>query len=300
MKVNKLNYEAFALEYLEGTLSSQEMKAMEQFLLINPAIQAELEEMKDFLVLTSEPVVFANKKQLLKTPSRDKAVWMNPWRWSIAASMLLLVAFLCYPKEQTIDPIATIPSIENKSGNTLSNNPTNAVLNSQKDTNEEVSSITAHLEVADIKSQIEKVTPEKSVQQKIKNQTVAINKVIEIIADNSAPIPSLIREEPTEVVADQETNKVLTDHQEVQSKERAKATNKIDFLETNSIALLKVPTDIHSSVINSSAISFIRDTSNRMAKVETQKRRTFKSLIGKLPGTAKGIKISIIPSFFTD
>lgn len=44
MKINKLNYEAYAIDYLEGALSAEDRKAFEAFLKKNPGIKQELDD----------------------------------------------------------------------------------------------------------------------------------------------------------------------------------------------------------------------------------------------------------------
>lgn len=290
MKINKLNYEAFALEYLEGTLSSEQMEAMEQFLSKHPAIRAELEGMKDFLVLKPEPIVFDNKKQLLKTPSRDRIVWMSPWRWSAAASILLLIAFMFYPKEKAIDPIVTVPTKENP----METDPIKSIPNSQENTIEKESSAIDLIAVEEVIQPTEELATKEPFQPKNKKQTATNNKRAERVANYKTPIQSVINDQPTKVVAHQiAINDQLANTQPVDVKNRQREIIPIDLLEPTDIALLNVPMDIDRSAIN-----FIAATSSLIAKVETPEKRTLKNLMGKLPGN--GVKISIIPSFFTD
>lgn len=44
MKINKLNYEAYAIDYLEGTLSAEDRKAFDAFLKQNPSVKQELDD----------------------------------------------------------------------------------------------------------------------------------------------------------------------------------------------------------------------------------------------------------------
>jgi len=44
MKINKLNYEAFAIDYLEGTLSADDRKAFDAFVREHPEVKAELDD----------------------------------------------------------------------------------------------------------------------------------------------------------------------------------------------------------------------------------------------------------------
>lgn len=91
MKITKLNYEVFALDYLEGNLSELQELEMLDFLKENPAIEAELLALQGFEPVAPETIVFENKAALLK---KEKVVFLSPfWRrsLSIAAAILLLL-----------------------------------------------------------------------------------------------------------------------------------------------------------------------------------------------------------------
>ncbi len=65
MSINKINYEQFALDYLEGNLSGDALRDMELFLAENADIKKELEELELFY-LEEENIIYADKKKLLK------------------------------------------------------------------------------------------------------------------------------------------------------------------------------------------------------------------------------------------
>ncbi len=65
MSINKINYEQFALDYLEGNLSGNTLKEMELFLSENADIKKELEELELFY-LEEEEVIYNGKEYLLK------------------------------------------------------------------------------------------------------------------------------------------------------------------------------------------------------------------------------------------
>jgi len=57
MTITKLNYEVYALDYLEGTLSKEHEQAMERFLLGHPEIAMELEAMREVVPLIPDPLI---------------------------------------------------------------------------------------------------------------------------------------------------------------------------------------------------------------------------------------------------
>ena len=93
--INKSNYEAFALDYLEGTLSATERREMEVFLQKNPVVAAELAEMKEIVTLVpDESIVFDNKNALLKAEEGARVIPMHRKNWfrlSLAAAAMLLL-----------------------------------------------------------------------------------------------------------------------------------------------------------------------------------------------------------------
>ena len=92
MTINKFNYEAYALDYLEGNLSVEMAEEMERFLSGHPMIEAELADMMEVVILEPDTsIVYEHKEALLK---EEKQVWINP-QWGrplmSAASILLLI-----------------------------------------------------------------------------------------------------------------------------------------------------------------------------------------------------------------
>jgi len=76
MKINKDNYELYFINFLEGHLSPSEHEELMAFLILNPNLKDELEEMKSFFAKENpafENVTFKNKENLKKSIS-DKPV----------------------------------------------------------------------------------------------------------------------------------------------------------------------------------------------------------------------------------
>lgn len=70
MKINRDNYELFFINYLDGQLSDVEVEEVKAFLIINPDLQEELEEMKSFtLSAETEKISFPQKNKLKKSVS---------------------------------------------------------------------------------------------------------------------------------------------------------------------------------------------------------------------------------------
>lgn len=65
MKINRHNYELFFIDYLDGNLSDQEIRMIEDFLLINPDLRPELEGTEK-IILNPENIEYLNKNNLKK------------------------------------------------------------------------------------------------------------------------------------------------------------------------------------------------------------------------------------------
>ncbi|MEM9887389.1 MAG: hypothetical protein AAF849_15955 [Bacteroidota bacterium] len=99
MLINKSNYEFFAIDYVEGTLSAQELRAMQAFLRAHPDIEAELVALKAnlFAFEADENIVYENKQRLLKKEEVAVIVPMRARAWykfaAAAAVAILLIGF---------------------------------------------------------------------------------------------------------------------------------------------------------------------------------------------------------------
>ena len=67
MKINRMNYEAFVMDYIEGTLDNQSKIEMQRFLQEHPDVRQEIEEVKAFAMPELEPLSFPHKADLVKT-----------------------------------------------------------------------------------------------------------------------------------------------------------------------------------------------------------------------------------------
>lgn len=67
-KININNYEIFAIDYIEGNLSTDDKIAFEEFLKYNPEIKAEIDDLADFNIDQQEDISFEKKYKLKKSP----------------------------------------------------------------------------------------------------------------------------------------------------------------------------------------------------------------------------------------
>ncbi len=65
MEINKINYEEFFLDYLEGNLDKSAVQKFEAFLAINPKLKVDFLP-EDLTPLISEPIIYSNKTSLKK------------------------------------------------------------------------------------------------------------------------------------------------------------------------------------------------------------------------------------------
>ncbi len=75
MKINRNNYELYFMDYLDGNLTDIEIQMLEDFLLINPELRAELEGTEK-ISLSPEEIIF-NNKEFLKKPDLSLPVNVN-------------------------------------------------------------------------------------------------------------------------------------------------------------------------------------------------------------------------------
>lgn len=94
MKINRLNYELHALDYIEGTLPEAERIAMQAFLKDNPELEAELLAMAALPALSPDfSETYEHKDRLLKHEA--KVVFTRVFLYraaSVAAAALLLIS----------------------------------------------------------------------------------------------------------------------------------------------------------------------------------------------------------------
>ena len=84
-RIHILNYEAYALDYLEGTLPPEELQAFESFLERHPEVASELEGWEE-TYLAPPTIAYPHRQKLVR---REGTVWIG--KWSIAASWAVLI-----------------------------------------------------------------------------------------------------------------------------------------------------------------------------------------------------------------
>jgi hypothetical protein len=95
MKIHPLNYEQYALDYLEGNLDQESEAAFTAFLREHPGIEKELNEMKLFYATPLTEEAYPNKKELMKAPPASASVFHLP-SWAVAASWLVLLGSFAF------------------------------------------------------------------------------------------------------------------------------------------------------------------------------------------------------------
>lgn len=107
MTINKFNYESYAMDYLEGTLSPELKTEMEAFLKANPNIKAELAILADYPVFVpDESIVFEDKESLLKREENRlglQITWFKPLLAAASIALLLITYRIGYKNGQIIE-----------------------------------------------------------------------------------------------------------------------------------------------------------------------------------------------------
>lgn len=98
MKINKLNYEVFAIDYIEGTLPEDMVAEMEQFLLLNPEVAKDIAIFNDTVLVPDLTVQYLAKDDLKKPVQFAILNYMN-WIVPICMSIVFMVA---YPSLRTL------------------------------------------------------------------------------------------------------------------------------------------------------------------------------------------------------
>ena len=100
MKINELNYELYALDFAEGNLQGEELKAMETFLSRHPQLKEEILAIS-MIELPYDNLVYDDKAKLYK---KEKPIVGLPLLTSlaIAASLILLFGFV-WMKNQSLN-----------------------------------------------------------------------------------------------------------------------------------------------------------------------------------------------------
>ncbi|MGK0390962.1 MAG: hypothetical protein ACI94Y_003722 [Maribacter sp.] len=168
--INKINYEQFAMDYLEGNLSGNLLQEMNAFLEKNPAIKKELDGMELFYLEADESIVFEEKETLLKPVSTRKIFFFLSI--FLIASCLLVGVFVSvlFLMDNNIENKNEI-AIEK---NIIINNEENEIVNNEKEIIEEI-------------KKDKPLIIEKIIEEDVLNKSLPFNPSIKPL-DNEQPI----------------------------------------------------------------------------------------------------------------
>lgn len=119
MKITERNYEEYALDYIEGTLSEESRKAFDAFLQGHSGIAAEIRAIRDNMpvLVPDVSIRFGDKNTLKQTSLRRK--WII--RAGVAAAVLILgIGFATYDRKTAETDFADLPQL---AGNQDVSNP---------------------------------------------------------------------------------------------------------------------------------------------------------------------------------
>lgn len=85
--VNPANFDELAIEYIEGTLSAEQQRALQAFIAKNPHYKKEVELYSKTKLIADNSIVFEDKASL-KKGTRKPVAW---YYWSAAASVAIIV-----------------------------------------------------------------------------------------------------------------------------------------------------------------------------------------------------------------
>lgn len=110
MKINKLNYEAFMIDYIEGTLSLEDRAMMDLFLSYHPDLKAEINQYLEAPRLVEDvELVFTEKAKYLK---RTQHIWsIIAITITILLSALLFWSYINSKKVIPIDGLTPIKTV---------------------------------------------------------------------------------------------------------------------------------------------------------------------------------------------
>lgn len=179
MKFNKENYEEYALDYLEDTMSPEDRLQFESFLWRNPDIKAEFDDFQ--LIYLPEPnlsVKFPGRERLIRPVTatiplharNNRGTWK---KWSVAAAVLLLLGVTYF----------SITNDENTSNNLVEVAPSatpdvqldqNEIIDPNEPSNKEVATV--------INPQVKSEGSTNTINEKISNQKNKLMNISETYA----------------------------------------------------------------------------------------------------------------------
>ena len=294
MTINKFNYEAFALDYLEGNLTAELAAEMERFLETHPAIESELSGMMEFVILEAdEAIVYEPKAALLK---KERVIWLNK-KWIrpllAAASIVLLLMTYFVGYNAGVNNGGGQMVVENGNDNFNSNSNSN-------DNNENVVAI----------KEIEVLGTEEKVAVIEKNELITTKNNIAKVVHQPIERPSIVEEQIPAIVKEARNNPT--------DKIPASRPNPLP-LTTNTVADAEIPS-IQVIVVTRLTATNLRTTKlvstqaglNDLTQVlvgelpidqeklaqQLKRKRKFKDFLGKFP--VNNLREALIPSYYRE
>jgi Tfp pilus assembly protein PilV len=184
--ITLLNYDEWLVMYIDGELSPEQNKQVEQFASLYPSVQKELEQFRQ-VRLQPETIVFPGKETLYRKTAKVRVLEISWRRIAVAAVLLLAITitavFLMNNRSNREEPVANNP-VQQKPA------VENAVVNNKINTNEESTvndkNTTTKKEVNTLPNTIA-VKQNSNSQDKKRILTIPeqLKKEVPVVADNS-------------------------------------------------------------------------------------------------------------------
>ncbi len=299
MTINKFNYEAFALDYLEGSLSPEMVEEMELFLKTHPAIESELSGMMDFVTLEAdESIIYEQKESLLKP---ERVVWL-PKRWvrplmaAASVTLLLMTYFMGY-RAGADKGGETIVIVEENKDNKIEGNKSEVLV--------ATSEIEPTIKKAEKPIKVAEETTSKTIKQSfIKNRNQLANVIYQpierpSIVEETIAATTQTRNNPTEKmpVLNPDSLILAAKQTEIAQIEQIKTTVLTNLVATN-LSMVKVSsTSMSANDLTNVLLADLPLDKTKLAQ-QLKRKRTFKDLLGKFP--VNNLKEALIPSYYRE
>lgn len=94
MKINLDNYEAWMVDYIEGNLSADQQRELQEFLVFHPELQKELDAFNMTKLPVDTSVYYPNKEALKQPVGGGKIIAMGSWKRYAAAAAAVCTLFI--------------------------------------------------------------------------------------------------------------------------------------------------------------------------------------------------------------
>ena len=191
MKINKLNYENYVIDYIEGTLSKELKKDFDLFLEKNGEVY---EEIKDYIsapVLEETTEIFTEKKAL------KRSTVFNPYLLLVLIPLLLVGTYFLIPNENN----QTTPELDIQPQELINQFAQEEITKPKQTTTTEIKTVKEIKK--ETKDKFSKEEPKRKVNKKksniIKNEYFAFNNATEPKIEEVIVSTPIVREEIAEV-----------------------------------------------------------------------------------------------------